>query len=530
MPGRLAIDFGTSNTVVSLWNEERKEGSSLTIPGYSRQANQLGEPVAIIPSLIHYAGPNSVWIGDQVLSRGLYNSRHTFRWMKQYISNRSPIQVRVGDREISPYQAGKDFLQAVLASATGGLDLKDEEVAFSVPVESFEHYEDWLSHVAEAAGIGRYRVIDEPSAAALGYNEHIQPGSVYLIFDFGGGTLHTSVVLIEPGESARGGRRCRVLGKAGKSIGGTRIDQWLYQEVLKRNHYSEDHELIRQASTALLVACEQLKERLSFEDQADLLTVPLADGSALAAHFSRAEFEDLLDRNNLFTDAGYTIRTALNAAQERGYTEDRIQSVLMVGGSCQIPAIQRQIRQTFGREKVRYERPLDAVARGTAAFISGADFFDHIQHDYAIRYVDPNTNAYEYYTIVKRGTAYPTQEPVARLSVKGSHTRQRQLGLSIFEIGERRHITLDEAVELVFDPSGAARITQITPQDALDRSLYWMNEKSPTFLVAEPPAETGEPRFEVTFDIDANKRLLVTARDLLTGSLVLQDIPVVHLS
>lgn len=106
--------------------------------------------------------------------------------MKRYIANRSPVQRRLDGKQISHFDAGKDFLSTVLLFAASELNLGDEEVAFTVPVEAFEHYENWLTDVAEAAGIRRFRLIDEPSAAALGYGAHIQPGDVYLIFDFGG--------------------------------------------------------------------------------------------------------------------------------------------------------------------------------------------------------------------------------------------------------------------------------------------------------------------------------------------------------
>ena len=96
-------------------------------------------------------------------------------------------------------------------------------MAFTVPVEAYEHYQDWLTRVCEAAGLRRYRLLDEASAAALGYGVHIQANDVYMVVDFGGGTLDVSIVRIE-GE-AIGGKRCRVLGKGGAEIGGTVIDQ-----------------------------------------------------------------------------------------------------------------------------------------------------------------------------------------------------------------------------------------------------------------------------------------------------------------
>ncbi len=111
----------------------------------------------------------------------------------------------------------------------------------------------------------RYRLIDEPSAAALGYGTHIQPGNTYLVFDFGGGTLHAAIVLIEePGEKT--GPRCRVLGKAGLDLGGTSIDQWIFQRVLKNNHRQDMDEDVRRMSASLLVECERVKEQLSFQE------------------------------------------------------------------------------------------------------------------------------------------------------------------------------------------------------------------------------------------------------------------------
>ena len=85
-------------------------------------------------------------------------------------------------------------------------------------------------------------------------------------------------------------------------------------------------------------------------------------------------------------------------------------------------------------------------------------------------------------------------------------------------------------MELVFDPSGAARLSSVTPDDEDRRTYFWMNEGNPTFLIADPPAKQGEARFEIAFSIDGNKRLLVTAHDLKTGRVIYRDYPVVKLT
>ena len=533
MTGRLAVDFGTSNTLLAVWDEEKKEGMPLHLPEFGRIYLQGSEEISVIPSLIHYApstqGESRRWIGEQVLQKGLYDSPRTFRWMKRYISHRSPYKVNLDGSQLSPFIAGKDFLTTLLVYAREELDLQDEEIALTVPVEAYEHYENWLVSTVESTGIKRYRLIDEPSAAALGYGAHIQPGNVYLVFDFGGGTMHASVILIEPEDTPGRNRRCRVLGKSGKDIGGSTIDMWLYEEVLCLNGFEPGDESIHTISNTLLVECEKLKETLTFSDQADLQVVSPDGKLTLTASLSRTAFEELLEQHGLFSEIDQTVRSAINYARERGYDQDKILAALMLGGSSQIPSVQKALRQIFGKERVYLNRPLDAVARGAAAFVAGVDFFDHIQHDYAIRHLNPAKGDYDYRTIVNRGTPYPSADPVARLVVKASYSGQKKLGIGIFEIGSQTSHT-PGSLEIVFDPGGAARIMPVTPREEEQRSVFWMNEQNPTFLIAEPPAEQGEARFEVEFNIDANKRLTLTARELSTGSLALKNYPVVKLT
>jgi molecular chaperone DnaK (HSP70) len=494
--GRLAVDFGTSNTVLALWDEARREGVPLELQDFSRYFVHGGEPVPVIPSLIHYGPQGERWIGDQVLARNLYDSPHTFRWMKRYIANRSPVRVRVGEREITPFEAGRDFLFAVLAFAR------------------------------QVAGL-------EPSAAALGYGAHIQPGDVYLVFDFGAGTLDVAVVLIEAEEEAESGSRCRVLGKAGADLGGMTVDQWLFEEVLRRSHRREDDPEVRRVSRTLLSECERAKERLSFFERAGIYAVDPGTGTTIGGEFTRQEFEELLDRRGFFSTLDQTVRRALAASREKGYDEEHVKSVLLVGGSSLIPSVQRTLQRIFGRERVCLNRPLDAVARGAAAFAAGIDFYDHIQHDYAVRHYNRRTGQYEYRVVVTKGTPYPTKEPVARLTVKATHDGQTHLGIAIFEVSAHRRKRSAERVpevELVFGPSGEARLISLTPEEEERRSYFWMNEKNPTFLRADPPAREGEARFEVEFSVDENKRLLLTARDLRTRRLVYRDYPVVRLT
>ncbi len=532
MPGRLALDFGTSNTVLAVWDEPTGEAITLDLPGYSRYHRFGNDLIPVVPSLIHYGPNGEQWVGDQVLKNNLYESARTFRWMKRYIANRSPYKIRIDGKEVSPFDAGRDFLLSVLGYARQELGLTDEEIALTLPVETFEHFEDWLGRVAEESGLPRFRFIDEPSAAALGYGANIQPRDVYLVFDFGAGTLDIAVVRIEDCEdTSLEGRRCRVLGKAGADIGGITIDQWLFQEVLRQCGRHDSDEAVRRVSRLLLVECEKAKERLSSEQRAEISVMDPDTGTVLGTQLTREKFEETLDRHDFFHLIDQTIRKALSQSAERGYRDEHIKAVMLVGGSSLIPSVQRTVSRIFGNDRVLLDRPMDAVVRGAAAFASGVDFFDHIQHDYAIRYLDPKKGGYDYKVVVSRGTPYPSNGPLVRFTVKATHAGQAQMGIAIFELSGHHRTAAGRAcdVELVFGPAGDARLIQITPEEEERRNYFWMNAKNPTFLTADPPASEGERRFEVEFSIDDKKRLLLTARDLKTGRVILRDYPVVKM-
>lgn len=527
MSGRLGFDFGTSNTVIATWDAVTKDTNLVRVREYSTDDPGYGG-VPAIPSIVSYDESGETWVGNQVLARSLGSSAATFRWMKRYIALRSPTTKQIRGRPFNYAMAGAEFVTSVLAALSADLSLSDEEIAFTVPVESFEHYEDWLVETAAAAEFRRLRLIDEASAAALGYGTHIQPGDVYVVFDFGGGTLDVSVVIIEEEEAAGPGRRCRVLGKAGAELGGSTIDSWIFQDVVEQSGYATHDPQVRRISAALLWDCERAKIALSTAESASVTGIDPDTGSLISATITRGRLEELLEERDGYRIIDKTVRRALNAATERGYGEDQVKAVLMLGGSSLVPSVQSAVRRMFDKERVQIHRPLDAVARGAAAFVAGADFFDYIQHDYAVRFVDPESGDYQFSILVKRGTHYPTAAPVRKV-IKGTYDGQRQLGIAIFELGDGS-LSRHGALELVFDASGAARLAPVSVDESTRRREFWMNEESPTFLTADPPATEAEPRFEVSFSVDANKRLLMTSRDLRTDSYTHRDFPVIKLT
>ncbi|MEB3324741.1 MAG: Hsp70 family protein [Cyanobacteriota bacterium] len=530
MGGRLAVDFGTSNTVLALWDPTVRQARCYAPAAYRSLYPQAQGTTPVVPSLIHYGDDERQWLGQQVVQRNLLRHPHTLRWLKRSISQGAISRTRrIGERQVSVQQAGHDFLTTLLALARVDLALGNEEIALTVPVEGYEHYAAWLGEAAAAAGLPRYRLIDEASAAALGYDAHLLPGDSYLVFDFGGGTLDLAVVLIEPEEVAASGRRCRILAKAGAEIGGINLDQVLFQDVLAQSGRQDTDPLIQSLSGAILAECEQAKIQLSSQSEAAITLLDPDSGQVLEAAWSRQRFEALLEEADLLAGIDRLIRRALNRARDRGYGEEQIKSVLLVGGSSQIPVVRTTLARIFGKGRLLADRPIDAVARGAAAFVGGVDVYDHIQHSYAIRHRDPKTGEWAYRPLVESGTPYPSAKPIAQFTLKPSYDGQEQLGLAIFELGEPSGGGATTLTELVFDANGGARLLSVAAAEVKRRSQFWMNETAPTFLTPGHPPLAGEACFRISFGIDGNKRLLLTAHELANGQLHFKDYPVIQL-
>lgn len=528
---KMAIDFGTSNTVVAFWDEEKSDVilhhiPDVTLPFRFRQ-NGAEIEIPYIPSLIYYRDFHTNFVGYQVIEKTLESSRGAFRWIKAYIQSRRKVQYPLADgTSVDYFRAGRDFLDKVLsfASESGHVDLSSCEVAFTVPVEAFEDYTEWLSEVCLELGVRRYRFIDESSACIFGYDTHLQPKDVFLIFDFGGGTLDVSVVRIE--EQVDKGKGCRILGKAGCRLGGRTIDGWLYADLLQR---AGIHDVdAKEAGALFMLKVEKLKEHLSNAASVKYDIGHKPSGLRLQGIYHRSELEDLLEEKGLYHDVQETLQRALSQAEEKGFGKDHIKEALLVGGTSLIPSIKRQVRTLFG-EKTRFYRPYDAVARGACRYLTSdiENLYDYIQHDYAIKTYDSRSGSHKFIPLIPKGTPFPTEESFKRLTMKATRDNQRFFGIDIYEVAQKGNAPSGMG-ELIFDLNGGA-VFDNRPRGADVFTEFWINEKKPTFIEADPPAVRGGPRFAVSFRVSARKHLLVTVRDLLTQKLIYEDYPVVKL-
>ena len=239
----LAIDFGTSNTCVTRTNPVTGQSETLNIPGLSQQ---IGTNPPLIPSLVYVenAAEGKVLIGQQVRDRG-YDSKNDprfFRSFKRGIgANIQGFLPELDGQVITFEQIGTWFLTNLI-SQLGSI----ESLVLTVPVDSFESYRHWLGEACQTLPIEQVRILDEPTAAALGYG--MAGKENLLVIDFGGGTLDLSLVRLDASIQAgktplgfllkfgqkslteKSGQKlktARVLAKAGQNLGGTDIDNWL---------------------------------------------------------------------------------------------------------------------------------------------------------------------------------------------------------------------------------------------------------------------------------------------------------------
>lgn len=530
MAGRLAIDFGTSNTVVALFNEDRQDAESVPLSELSIPETSQYGAYHLIPSMIHYGENHKIKVGRQVLDSGVsLNDRHLFYWMKTYIGANRPLARNINNRSVNFFDAGGDFLMQTLLAAGAFSDFAEEEVAFTSPVEAFERYTNWLDEVAAKAGVAFPRYIDEPSAAALGYSARIKPGEAFMVFDFGGGSVDVSIVRVDDSAS-RGKRRCRLLGKAGSQVGGSSIDQWLVRDILEQERRPPDS--TRSFHGLLLQEAERLKKALSSSEREFFTAMDPNTGAAISRECSRSHLEDVMEQNGLFEKLGGILSSAENQARERGFDQDHISVCLAIGGSSLIPSVRRLLKMRYG-ERLRCERPFDAVAAGAAAFAAGVGFEDRVRHEYALRPYDPNRKEYVYLTIVPSGAPYPCEvmdeknNKPFQLPIKASHPEQTRLGLQVYEVARRESVSCgNSGLDLVFDQNGNARYVE--REDSDDATYKPIG--SSTFVIANPPAKKGDARFIASFKIDDKKRLCVTVWDNLLGKNLMRDKPMVKLS
>jgi len=528
---RLGIDFGTTLTKVAVFEETTGTCHLLALPPLSRgvPCAGTGQDVPVIPSRVHFPATGSPLFGAELGADGRGETGSSLTGLKHYLLTDSPVRVPAGDRtQCSAKEAGSRFLVRVLTAAIAACGCQPTQVVFTLPADAPPHYEDWIAQVAASSGIRQFFVLDECSAVLLGMGVQLVADHPVLVVDCGGVSCSVTIGMQEKGAGT--GSRIRVVGKAKSDGGGTGIDGWLASATGTYPLSGTGHGGMPRRDSVPEGAYERAKELLSIAAEVEIPLASAGQYPAINTRITRATLEQVLTDRGFFATLERTIDRALAAARMRGYTPEEICTVVLAGGSGAIPAVLEAVRRKFPRCPVVCDRPAWAAARGAATFRPGSSAAARIRNDYALQYWDPVTLSHGYRFLVRGGTPYPSAGQVARLVISAAYDGQTHLGIPLFEYRTGDGDAPCRSIELVGATGGGLQCADAATTPSDQHPPVWVNEQVPMFLVADPPAQKGEPRFEVTFTIDGTRQLAVTARDMRTGRLIKEAEPLFRLT
>ncbi|MGV2827107.1 Hsp70 family protein [Myxosarcina sp. GI1(2024)] len=522
-----AIDFGTSNTAIARWNAATERAEMVQLKGLSQSFAKLPP---LIPSWVYVedASQGRVVVGQTVRDRGLdlANEPRFFRSFKRGIG--SPIQgflPQLDRQTITFEQIGAWFLQESIAKLqTNTAEI--ETLVLTVPVDSFEAYRNWLTDVFQSLAIEKIRIIDEPTAAALGYGAAER--ELLLVVDFGGGTLDLSLVKLAEKSLPRGFKlnwnriwgdnssqkpTARVLAKVGQNLGGSDIDNWLVD-------YFHNTQGLPKSSLVTRLA-ERLKIQLSSQTAASEVYFNDETLESYELNLERDRFEEILRQQQFFERLDESMEQVIQQARRNGVEVEDIDGVLLVGGSVQIPAVRSWIGQYFEQDKLFEDRPYEAIVKGALQVAQNIEIRDFLYHSYGIRYWNRRQNCHSWHSIIETGQPYPLERPV-ELVLGASTENQTSVELVIGELGSQTTTT-----EVYFD--GERLMTRASNSNTATVMALNDRDGARTIAKLDPPGNPGSDRLKLIFNVDEKRYLRISIEDLVTQKTLLNHHIVVRL-
>lgn len=525
----IAIDFGTSNTVVARWNTIEQKSEIIELKNISQL---IGNNDYLIPSLIYVENGinDQVIIGKKVEKKGLdiNNNSRFFRCFKRGIgAENQGFLPQLDGQDITFEKVGELFLNALIRE----LGEIPDSLILTVPVDSFENYRTWLIKICESWQINQIRMIDESTAAALGYQTDID--NLILVIDFGGGTIDFSLVklnleknqkptgfILKWGQNLLGNNSAQktkianVIAKIGKNLGGADLDNWLMDYFQKTQNIPKSSLTFRLIEKIKIALSNNLKTEEIYFNDLTLDTYQLS--------LDRVQFDRILEDNNFFSDLDNLMTNLLQQARRNGVEIGDIDTVLLVGGTTQIPAFKTWITNYFDETKIKGDRPFSAIATGALQLEKGIEIKDFLYHSYGIRYWDKRQKCHNWHPIISSGQPYPMVKPI-ELYLGASVENQPSIELIMGELGVENSNT-----EVFFD--GDRLITRTTTNR--EKNVKILNKEKNAYTIAKlnPLGNPGSDRIKVEFWIDEQRFLKIKVEDLLTNEILIDNQSVVKLS
>ena len=461
----IGIDLGTTNSVVAVM-----EGGEPTVI-----ANAEGS--RITPSVVGFSKNGERLVGQLAKRQAVSNPDHTFSSIKRYMG--TDHKVNVDGKEYSPQEISAMILQKLKADAESYLGETVTQAVITVPAYFSDSQRQATKDAGTIAGLEVLRIINEPTAASLAYGMDKGEEHTILVFDLGGGTFDVSI--LELGDGVFEVKATNGNNRLGGDDFDARVMKWMVEEFKKESGIDLSQD--KMAAQRLLEAAEKAKIELSGVLSTNInLPFITADASGpkhLDLNLTRAKFDELTAD---LVEA--TMGPTRQALADSGLSQQDIDKVILVGGSTRIPAVQEAIKKYLGQEPHRGVNPDECVAIGAAiqAGVLVGDVKDVLLLDVTPLSLGIETMGRVCTKIIERNTTIPTEK-----SQIFSTAADNQPSVDIHVLQGEREMADGNKTLGRFELSGI------------------------------PPAPRGVPRIEVTFKIDANGIVHVSAKDLGTG-------------